>query len=335
MHVDSIEGPAFERPDVQTNEAPERREDPHQNGASGLRRLAGLVVAMATLTVATAGTSAQDRPTNPDASTPEVSEESQQAVRHSAREHSRTRSLSLFASVDTDSDDRLDIFEFEVGFGAIEDRAIRFREIDLDRDGWIDGFEFDARYRSQIERRSEFTVFSSRPIFPLRDPAAPELSIDPRRLIIRSIDFNEDEVVQKSEFGRFLREVRLSQDLAEQFTILDLDRSGALDVDEFGTIAENIPGVLDRARNQKDPRSSLPLDDRAADSNLDGVLDRSEIEDSLRLIHPSLGVHANRVLDDADRANDRRLGGPELFQSRKRARDWLGRQTEQGRAQGR
>lgn len=225
------------------------------------------------------------------------------------------RSLALFAACDRDSDDRLDVFEIRSAMVDLRDTrdASVFRRLDADSSGFLEWNEFDERFRTLVQRSGSFRVRPVHEPVPLRDPTVPVAEMDPTATVLRAVDTDGDGGLAASEFAAFLRKHADNDGLARHFDTLDLDRSGLLDEHEFAPVLQWVPDVFDQLiAAREDDRSAIPPDHRAADRNLDGVIDRDELRAALALLDPSLKRWTDRILTRADRTRNGTLGGAEL-----------------------
>ena len=235
------------------------------------------------------------------------------------------RSWTLFAACDRNGDDRIDVLEAsacELVDGATRDIA-GFRRLDADATGFIEYPEFDRRYRDVIERAGTFTVMVSAPIEFAPNPIASDGSDDPTLLVLRTADQDRSGTLSAEEFTRCLADNGEDPSLAAQFGELDRDGSGGLDATELGPFLQFMTHIWDRSPEEEARRRSLPEDDRAADTDGDGLLDREELEASLRLLSPSLARWSDRGFSDADDNGSKTLGGEELMRHRRAARQSL------------
>lgn len=228
------------------------------------------------------------------------------------RAHSEGRSLTLFAGCDTNADDRLDLFECRRAFvDLVGTSTAGFRSIDTDADGYISWPEFDTRFRTSIQRTGSLRLRPSRSVPEFVDPTEP-VDEDPTLEFIRRIDKDGDDALSKEQLAGLLADSGQDPALAENFPSLDVDGSGKLEAGEFAPLMQFISGAWANDAAGEAKRRSLPPDFRNGDLNLDGVIDRRELEASLRLLHPSLARWSQVVLRDVDRTGDERLAGTEL-----------------------
>ena len=235
---------------------------------------------------------------------------------------SQTRSLELFAACDRDGNDRLDVFEIRaalVELGNSRDPSV-LRRLDTDSSGFLEWPEFDARFRLAIDKAKSFRVRPALPPPPIEDPTATPAVPDATELVIGVTDDNGDGLLSRPELAAFLRRLRQDPALIEHFPTLDRDGSGTLDVEEFRPVVMMVPNVLVLLGANEQLRRGLPADDREADRNLDGSIDRAELRAALIRLHPSLERWTDRVMLAADRSRNGTLGGAELAAARTTAR---------------
>ncbi|MBK8976394.1 MAG: hypothetical protein IPM29_10730 [Planctomycetes bacterium] len=296
---------------------------------STLRALGALPirVLLAWCAAAPGGLPAQDLPIplpTPDAAPPAPSPDANAAPRGQLlveQVRTDTRSWALFAACDANADDRLDVFEARAALVDLgSDPLESLRRIDANSDGFLQWPEFDARFQTALERAGSFRVRVVRPVREPLDPAAPGSSDDPTQLLLRATDRDGDGGISPAELRQLLESSGLDPLLIERFPALDFDSSGRLEQTEFSPLLQFLPGAWNDGGIRSQRRRALPADDRAADTDLDGVLSRAELEASLRLLHPSLARWTGGILSRADRSGDAQLGGTELVAARHAAR---------------
>lgn len=239
--------------------------------------------------------------------------------------YSEPRSLALFEACDRDADDRLDVFEIRdtvVDLQGTRDPAI-FRKLDTDSSGFVEWYEFDARLRTALERAGSTRLRPYRTPPELSDPTATVSDIDPTEKLLGSFDTDGNGGLSQEEFAGFLRKTIRDDRLASQFEALDLDHSELLDVREFAPVLQFVPQVWEQMSASEDARRALPPEFRAADRDLNGAVDRSELRAALTVIHPSLARWSERILAAADRTRNGSLGAAELAAATAKAKDAL------------
>ena len=94
------------------------------------------------------------------------------------------------------------------------------------------------------------------------------------------------------------------------FLLLDTNDSGTVDQKELLLLVQTLPGLLDLGRQAVIPARPSRL--AGADKNGDGEVTRQELDEALRLLHPSLARWSRKVFTDADADKDGVLTGNEL-----------------------
>jgi len=222
--------------------------------------------------------------------------------------YSEPVSRELFTACDTDSDDRLDVFEASVSFERLRDPrdSEGYARLDRDRDGYVTWPEFDAVFRSGLRDGGTFRVTTTRPfVMPVLPPGPPT----PVRRFLMTHDGDGDGSLSPEEIERLLVRTGLPEGLAEPLKGLDVDRSGKIDETELAPWFELLPPA---ARNGPAGESPLPPPWFEADRDRDGKVDRAELEAVLRRIDPMLAFWAPKLLQRRDRDADQKLSGAEL-----------------------
>lgn len=234
-------------------------------------------------------------------------------------------SRTAFAAIDRDADDRLDIFEFV----ASQDESVAgppptaaFRRLDLDRDGFLDWPEFDARVRNALRLNGQVQYRPAR-VLPAAKPVqtnagAAEHKLDPRaRGLMNLLDSDRSGRVSRDEFETFAVSAGLPASAIVAFVEADADGDASLDAAEFAKLLELLPNAPRGPGARPSSRSFSPAW-RRADVDGDGDVSASELEVSLRRHALHLGRWAAKVVADADRSGDRRLGPAEVLASEPR-----------------
>ncbi len=224
-------------------------------------------------------------------------------------------SWALFAACDANADDRLDLFEAARGLSEIESaRDVRgFRRIDRNSDGFLQWPEFDRRFREAIEINGSLRIQPARAVVEPRDPTVPRSAPDPAEVLVRTHDSDGDARLDPTEFRFLLRRAGLDPALADQLGTLDVDRSGSLTAAELRPVLGALAGALKVVEPR--PDTSLPAQFRPADRNLNGVLDREELETALRRLHPTLARWTTKILEDSDLNGNGTLGSAEILRT--------------------
>jgi Ca2+-binding EF-hand superfamily protein len=224
-------------------------------------------------------------------------------------------SRELFFACDSDSDDRLDLFEACEAMETLGDPRdpTLFRRLDRDRDGFVSWPEFDQHYRQVVQRGGVLRVRPCRRLatdaLELRTAAA----ATPIQKFLQLHDRNGDGGLDADEIDRFVRQTQLPNSTAAQLKALDLDRSGRVDESElapyFDALRASLPGT---APQPKGPGKGLPPQYAELDANGDGTLDRDELAAALRRLDPALDPWAPAVFAALDRDRNGRLDAAEL-----------------------
>ena len=254
--------------------------------------------------------------------------ESSPASREPSRFGSHRESLSwaLFASIDRNSDDRVDVFEARAAFPDVETLmgtgVAAFRKIDRNHNGFLHWNEFDAHFRSEIARGNVFELVLARPAREPDDPSRMPMpattgtvggSLESR--LQKRVDLDGDGAVSVDEFQRLTAVLNLpSLDAAQILPNLDTDRSGSVSMAELVPIVIQfkLERLLFAAPVRTARPTALPQDLQPADLDADGVLDSYEMERSLEELDPTLSRYAALIVSEADRNGNRRLGLTEL-----------------------
>ena len=231
----------------------------------------------------------------------------------SLRVHDENTSRAAFRACDGNADDRLSIFEARQcleRMGSLEDPQ-GFRQLDTDKDGQLSWSEFDRHYRGVCERGGSLRMRPTRPFQPPRRPrraSAPELAA---QSLVQLGDKNQDGALDRNELHALLTEFKLPKGLGKQgFLLLDTNDSGTVDQKELLLLVQTLPGLMDLGRQEVDPARDTQL--AGADKNGDGEVTRQELDEALRLLHPSLARWSRKVFTDADADKDGVLAGDEL-----------------------
>eukprot|EP00904_Undaria_pinnatifida_P001941 jgi/Undpi1/11748/HiC_scaffold_37.g14043.m1 len=214
----------------------------------------------------------------------------------------------LFASIDRNHDDRLDLFEAAIGLpavGSVRNRA-GFRRLDEDRDGFVHWDEFDRFFRLAVADHRE--LFEVHPWHPLPEKAAdPAADTGPAAQVVAALDRDHNGRLDKDEVLELLNQIGAPRTLIGQLAALDLDRSADLDAKEFAPVLDIEPlGTALKALLGNLAKTELP-----ADENADGSVAESELASALSLVDPDLARWTKRVLAGADTNRDGTLSAAE------------------------
>lgn len=231
----------------------------------------------------------------------------------SLRIHDEGISRAAFRACDGNADDRLSIFEARQcleRMGSLEDPQ-GFRQLDKDKDGQLSWSEFDRHYSGVCERGGSFRMRPTRRFQPPRRPRRASASELAARSLVQLGDKDQDGALDRNELLALLMEFKLPEGFRKQgFTLLDSDQSGTLDQKELLMLVQTIPGLIDLGRQEIAPTPGSQL--AGADKNDDGEVTRQELDEALRLLHPSLRRWSKKVFTDADADKDGVLTADEL-----------------------
>lgn len=217
-------------------------------------------------------------------------------------------SRPAFASIDQNSDDRLDVFEVRRALGNLD-----FGQFDLDRDGFHSFPEFDNCYRSATRAGG---IFEFQPATPMRTPFDPTIPAvrTPGDQLLEIVDTNRNGRISSREFLVFQEFVAtVSTPMVVTYESLDTDSSGVVEGAEIAVLFASLPGggVPLLQRYAQDPRY-LPHPYRLADKGGDGTLNADELSIALVVIDPTLARWSHRIVENADTTGDGALSRAEL-----------------------
>lgn len=225
-------------------------------------------------------------------------------------------SRAAFTAIDRSADDRLDVLEFadaqEEKMPADRRDHGLFRRLDVDRDGFLSWPEFDERVRHTIRVSGEFRYRPARkPVAPRPPPDAEALSPAQVQNLLVLLDRDRSGKVSREEFVALLTVAGLPATLLGQFVLVDGDGDRQLDLKELAALARVLPG----ATRPPAPAGAKSIGTawRRADRDGDGEVSISEMEAALHGLDLYLGRWAEKVVADADRTGDRRLGPAEIL----------------------
>lgn len=234
--------------------------------------------------------------------------------------HSEASSRQVFAAVDRNADDRLDIFEFTRALSEDVDAhklaTAAFRSADGDHDGFLSWPEFDQRLQEHLRLRGEFRYRPARRVGPTRPQsptAAADGPIDERVAALWTVlDTDHSGRVSREEFASLLTAAGMQPAAMVRFVDADADGDDELDRKELARLMTMLPNM---------PRMSPPTSSaqgfapawRRADKDGDGEVSVAELQVALRQHEIYLGRWADKIVADADRSGDRRLGPAEVL----------------------
>ncbi len=227
-----------------------------------------------------------------------------------------------FSSVDRNADDRLSIFEFAASHdepAAADPRdPTAFRRFDTDRDGFLNWPEFDARMQNAIRLSGEFRYRPARVISAPKAHTIPTTE-DGKELLdaqvqglLALLDTDRSDTLSREEFTTLLHSAGMPATILTQFVQADRNGDRQLDAKELITLTRLLPNLPRGPQVQQSARS-FSVAWRRADLDGDGEIGNSELESVLRSHDLHLGRWVDKVLADADRTGDRRLGPAEVF----------------------
>ena len=226
----------------------------------------------------------------------------------------------LFAVLDNDADDRLDLLEASAGMGTLEEPADIpvFRRLDSDRDGFLSFPEFDHHFKMAIAQEQIFVAHPSRPST-LRPRKAGSVVKKPMQLrVMEWIDKNGDGTLDKAEFADLLALGGRPASDVTVFLTLDTNGDGAMELSELKPIVSRFPSLVATIQGNENSGQAAPNSRTAkylferGDTNRDSVWSLEEVRAVLLEIDPFLARLAERVLTDADADGDGRLENAEV-----------------------
>jgi len=235
--------------------------------------------------------------------------------------YSERSSRTAFSAIDRSADDRIDIFEFvasqdeRTGAGLQDNTA--FRRADVDRSGFLDWPEFDQRLRDLVRLSGEFRYRPARSLAPAKiagqKPVVDLATLDPQtRSLWALLDTDRSGRISRDEFSSLLTSANLPAASMVHFVRADADGDDELDPRELGQLMPLLPALPRGPRTTPSSRS-FPPPWRLADRDGDGEVSARELESALRNHDLDLGRWAERIIDDADKSGDHRLGPAEVL----------------------
>jgi Ca2+-binding EF-hand superfamily protein len=232
-------------------------------------------------------------------------------------------SRAAFAAVDRDADDRLSVLEFAAAQdepAAADPRdPSSFRRFDTNRDGFLGWPEFDARMRNAIRLTGEFRYRPARTLPTPKASSPTPLPEDAKEMLdaqvvglLALLDTDRDARLSRDEFATLLASADLPASSLTQFVQADRDNDRKLDKAEIGTLTRLLPNLPRGPQVQPSVRS-FSVAWRRADLDGDGEIAVPELEAVLRGHDIHLGRWVDKVIADADRSGDRRLGPAEVM----------------------
>lgn len=235
--------------------------------------------------------------------------------------YSEARSRTAFAAIDRNADDRIDIFEFaraedQGTVSALQDPAA-FRITDEDHSGFLDWPEFDRRLRSLLRLRGEFRYRPARVLPEARaaEPSA-EADVEPTdadtKTLLKLLDTDRSGRVSREEFTTLLSAGGMPAATMVKFVDADANGDDQLDAKELSRLLSLLPGIPHTPPAATSSQGFAPAW-RRADRDGDGEVSVAELEVALRAHDIYLGRWTERIVGDADRSGDHRLGPAEVL----------------------
>lgn len=226
-----------------------------------------------------------------------------------------------FASVDRNADDRIDIFEFvqalDEAAASTPRETAAFRLLDKnDRDGFLNWPEFDQRVREALRLTGKFRYYPAR-VLPGTGPSIgsedAKALLDARtESLLTLLDADLSGTVSRDEFATLLTVAGMPAANMVKFVEADADSDGQLDRKQLAKLIGLLPN-LPRSPPVLPSSKSFGILWRLADTDGDGEVSIAELEAVLRKHQIHLGRWADKIVTDADRSGDRRLGPAEVL----------------------
>jgi Ca2+-binding EF-hand superfamily protein len=232
--------------------------------------------------------------------------------RVTVREYDQKRSVALFAACDSNSDDRLDIFESRAAFSNVgEPQEIRwYRRLDQDRDGYLEWPEFDRFYRDLVQNGDALRLTLARSLASSAEIASPQVGSDLRDTI-RVFDKDQDGQLDQQEAASALRSVGAPQGALMLLQLVDTNRDGKFSEAEIAPHWDGLRGksvVAQLAGKPDEQKAALA----ALDLDANGSVSVAELARALRRIDPQLARWAPQIHEAADADKDGALRGQEV-----------------------
>ena len=227
--------------------------------------------------------------------------------------YSESTCRELFRACDSNSDDRLDVFEASDSFDVIPSpRDLDgFSRIDKDRNGYVTWTEFDQRFKKGLEHGGTFVVRTVRQ-FVLPEP--PPQPLTPLQKFIRLYDKDEDGRLSATEIADLLKASGLPDLLTGVLMQSDLDKSGNIDETEIAPWYAEVYQSSSAAKLDENPSTSTELTQpwADADSDSDNAISDKELTALLRRLDPGLLRWTTSLLSALDANKDGKLSSKEL-----------------------
>ncbi len=232
--------------------------------------------------------------------------------RVTVRDYDEQRSVAYFAACDSNSDDRLDVFEARSAFSSVGDpQDIRwYRRLDQDRDGFLDWPEFDRYYRDLTQNGAALHLTLARALAPSVAVTAPLAGSDLRETI-RVYDKDQDRQLDRAEASGALRALGAPQGALALLQLVDSNRDGRFSEAELAPHWDGLRGksILAQHIDKPDEKHAALA---ALDLDASGGVSVAELARALRRIDPQLARWATQIHEGADADKDGALRGEEV-----------------------
>ncbi|MEZ5965568.1 MAG: hypothetical protein R3F56_17165 [Planctomycetota bacterium] len=232
--------------------------------------------------------------------------------------YSEAASRHAFSAIDRNADDRIDIFEFtrslDAKAGDSQDLTT-FRHADDNRDGFLNWPEFDRRLRALLRLRAEFRYIPARRLAPVKtaDTQVATPPMDARtKALWTLLDTDRSGSVSREEFVSMVTAAGMPPATMVRFVESDRNGDDQLDPGELTRLIAVLPG-MPRTAPVASSSKGFSAAWRRADTDGDGEVSIAELQIALREHDIHLGRWADKIVADADRSGDRRLGPAEVI----------------------
>ena len=227
--------------------------------------------------------------------------------------YSESTCRELFRACDSNSDDRLDIFETSDSFDVIPSPKDLdgFSRIDTDRNGYVTWTEFDQRFKKGLQHGGTFVVRTVRQ-FVLPEP--PPQPLTPLQKFIRLHDKDEDGRLSTTEIADLLKASGLPELLTGVLMQSDLDKSGNIDETEIAPWYAEVYQSSSAAKLDENRATATGLTQpwADADSDSDDTISDKELTTLLRRLDPGLLRWTTSLRSALDANKDGKLSSKEL-----------------------
>lgn len=227
--------------------------------------------------------------------------------------YSESTCRELFRACDSNSDDRLDVFETSDSFDVIPSPKDLdgFSRIDTDRNGYVTWTEFDQRFKKGLKHGGTFVVRTVRK-FVLPEP--PPQPLSPLQKFIRLYDKDEDGRLSATEIADLMKASGLPEALTSVLMQSDLDKSGNIDETEIAPWYAEVYQASSAAKRSENPAVATGLTQpwADADNDSDNAISDKELTALLRRLDPGLLRWTKGLLSALDANKDGKLSPKEL-----------------------